>query len=64
MAYGHANAMKYPLWMVSAHVRATKKIVNTATATEAILVQLAAGSIMSKEMGKAFSEQIKDLIKG
>ena len=38
--------------------------VNRQTATEAILLQMAVSSVLSKEAGKVFKERVEDLTKG
>lgn len=64
MKNGHTDAMQYPLWMVTAHTRIMRNVSNNMLASEMLLLQMAAGSIIGgKEVSKAFSDEIRKLVK-
>lgn len=64
MAHGHPEARHYPVPMMTREARIVRKRVNGQIATEAVLTQLAIGSILSKKAGKAFEKQVKKLNEG
>jgi len=58
---GHVDAWVYPLGMLSDESAIVQERQNNTIATEAQLIQLAAGSIMSKDMRKQFSKTVKSI---
>jgi hypothetical protein len=61
LANGHPDAWEYPLGMVWDEARIVVDRDNGMEATRAVLLQLAVSSVLSKEGGKAFREQIEKL---
>ena len=64
MAHGHPNARHYPLPMLWVEALLIRRRVNGLMATEAVLVQMAAASVISKKAGKAFEKRVKAMTKG
>lgn len=62
--HGYADADTLPLGRMFVEAAHVKKILESQTRTEAILIQSAASSIMSKEGGKYFHKLIKRLANG
>lgn len=61
MAEGHPDARGYDLPFLVFQSRIARKRVNRRLADEAVMVSLAAGSLMSKKTGREFQKQIKAL---
>lgn len=64
MDHGHPDAWDYPLAVVSDEAAMIRKRINTLSVTDAILLQHAAGSIMSTEMGEQFHALTKRIMTG
>lgn len=64
MDHGHPDAWDYPLAVLADEVEIVRMRVNAQSVTEAILIQHAAGSIMSKEMGESFQALITRIMAG
>ncbi|AWY09488.1 tail protein [Ruegeria phage vB_RpoS-V16] len=62
MAHGHPEARHYPVPMLWTETRIVRQRVNREFANQAVLTQMAVGSILSKEAGKAFNRRIKQLL--
>lgn len=62
MAHGHPEARHYPVPMLWTETRIVRQRVNRELANQATLTQMAVGSILSKEAGKAFNKRIKQLL--
>lgn len=61
LANGHPEAWRYPLGMVMDETNLVHERENNRLTTEAILLQLAAGSIVSTKAGKEFTKMLKGL---
>jgi hypothetical protein len=61
LANGHIEAQHYPLGMVWDEASIVVEHVNRLEATRATLLQMAVSSVLSKEAGKLFREQIQRL---
>lgn len=59
--HGHMDAWHYPLGRVADEVDVVERRGNVRIATEAVLMQAAAGSIMSSEMGTEFKRLVGEL---
>lgn len=59
LSEGHLDAADYPLGMVEDEVALVVERVNSAAATQGVITQAAAGSIVSKEGGNHFRKLIK-----
>lgn len=64
LSEGHVDARRYPLWMLWDETRIVRARNNAAMVTNAVLLQMAAGSLFSKEAGKAFEKVVKGLQDG
>lgn len=62
MAEGHAHARHYPVPMLWTEAWMARERLNRELASQAILTQLAAGSILSEKAGKAFKKEIRKLV--
>jgi hypothetical protein len=60
-AEGHAQASRYPLWMLWGEVEVAQQRNNQLLASEAILTQAAVSALLSKEGAKVFQKAIKRL---
>jgi hypothetical protein len=60
-AHGHPEARYYPVPYLWAETRIVRRRVNRDLANNAILTQMAVGSILSEKAGKAFQKRIKEL---
>ena len=61
MANGHPEAWSYPLGMVIDESNLVTERENSRISTEAIILQLAAASILSTQAGKEFTKTVKGL---
>lgn len=61
LAEGHQDARHYPIGMVWDEAKLVVERRNRAHATDAMLIQLAVGSVLSKKGAQEFSKQIKRL---
>lgn len=61
MAEGHPDARHYPIGMVWDEASLVVSRINRAHATDALLIQLAVGAVLSKKGAQEFSKQIKRL---
>ena len=61
---GHHNAMFYPLCTLLTEARLARKRLNMQFITQALLIQAAIASVLSKEGQKAFNELVKGLSNG
>jgi len=64
LEHGHPEARDYPAGMVTDEVELIVDRINQSTVTNTVLMQLAVGSILSKEAGAALSKVIKGLQDG
>lgn len=64
LSEGHADARRYPLWMLWDETRIVRERNNAVMVTNAVLLQMAAGSLFSKDAGKAFEKLVKRLADG
>lgn len=61
LANGHEDAWLYPLGMVMDEANLVQERENSRLTSEAILTQLAAGSIISTKVGKEFTKMVQGL---
>lgn len=61
-AHGHPEARYYPIPILWTETRIVRQRVNRDLANTAILTQMAVGSMLSKEAGKAFDKRVKQLL--
>lgn len=64
LANGHPEADDYPLGYLGDEAKLIADRLNGQIVTEAVLLQAAAASIMSKEGGKLFTKLIENLQEG
>lgn len=62
--HGHSQARRYPLAMLWEESQLVVERINQMEVTRAILLQHAAGSIVSKKGQKAFQKLLKELSPG
>lgn len=58
---GHVDAGTYPLCLLVYETEVARERINNRIRTEAILIQSAIGSALSKKGAQAFKEQISEL---
>lgn len=63
-ANGHSNVGLYSIGRINEEAEIVSNRENQRIATEASLLQLAVASILSKDAGKLFKEQVTKLIEG
>lgn len=61
--HGHPHARQYPIGMVWEESTLVVERMNHEAASNMALLQLAAGSLLSKEAGKQFKKTLKELTK-
>ena len=64
LAEGHVDAADYPLGRVFVEAEVAVTRVNQAFVTQATLLQLAVGSLLSKKSGEEFQKAVKKLLEG
>lgn len=64
LSAGHAAARRYPIGMVFMEAQFVVERHNREEATRAMLIQLAAGSMLSKDSAREFAKQIKKMTQG
>lgn len=62
--HGHPQASEYPVGMLWDEADLVVERVNSRLSTEAVLIQLAAASVMSKDALKQFNKIVKRLSDG
>lgn len=62
LAHGHPFARKYPVGMVWEEATLVVERINREAASNTALLQLAAGSLLSKEAGKQLKKTLKELL--
>ncbi len=61
LSEGHASARNYPLWMLWQEAAIVRRRYVDKARTEAVLIQQAIVSVVSKEGGKAFANALRRL---
>lgn len=61
LAHGHPDARRYPVGLVWDEASMVISRINGMMATEAVLLQTAVSSILSKESGEHFNKLVKQL---
>lgn len=60
--HGHPHARRYPIGMVWDEATLVVERMNCEAASNTALLQLAAGSLLSKEAGKQLKKTLKELL--
>lgn len=60
--HGHPHARRYPIGMVWDEATLVVERMNREAASNTALLQLAAGSLLSKEAGKQLKKTLKELL--
>lgn len=61
---GHPACRRYPLWQVALEVEIVRDRINALIATEAVVLQAAVSSILSKDAAKAFTKLVEAMRDG
>lgn len=61
--HGHPHARRYPVGMVWEEAMLVVERMNREAASDKVLLQLAAGSLLSKDAGRQFKKTLKELTK-
>lgn len=64
LEHGHVHAALFPLWRLWVEAEIVRDRVNGLLVSEAILIQHAVGSLLSKEAAKSFKELVENLNDG
>lgn len=64
LEHGHVHAAVYPLWRLWMEAEIVRDRVNGLLVSEAVLIQHAVGSLLSKEAAKSFKELVESLNNG